>query len=452
VPIPELPFTSLRAAAVALKRKRISARELTDICVARIEQLNPTLGAFTGQLTECARREAEVVDRKRRSGATLGPLAGVPIAVKDLIDTTPAICSAGLPFLSSYRPAADATVVRRLRQAGAVILGVTATDPGAFGVRTAAVTHPQNQSLTVGGSSGGSGAALAAGLCFAALGSDTGGSIRIPSACCAVAGFKPTRGRVPLDGVRPLVWSLDHVGPMTCRAEDLALVQTVLDPAGFGDVTKSRRRKLVLGHDPAFYADAHEDVLRATQKVLHACRGLGAHIREVALPKPDDVIRIHGVIFAAESTAYHMDVFGQYRDQYSKIAHDMFDLAERTRGFEYVRATRERAALTSRLLDLYRKLDFILLPTLPVLTPDKSADTIRIRSRDVDFTMALIRYTCLFDHTGQPVVAMPSGVVRPGVAPSIQIIGALSRDAETVGFASRLERTLGLDVDFRATT
>ena len=449
MPIPQLPFTSLRAAAVALARRRISARELTDICVARIEQLNPTLSAFTGRLTETARREAEAVDRKRRSGAKLGPLAGVLTAIKDLIDTTPAICSAGLPFLSSYTPTADATVVRRLRRAGAVVLGVTATDPGAFGVRTAAVRHPQDSSLTVGGSSGGSGAALAAGLCFAALGSDTGGSIRIPAACCAVAGLKPTRGRVPLDGVRPLVWSLDHVGPMSRRVEDLALVQTVLDPAGFRVTKKPSRRKIVLGHDPAFYSDAHEDVLRATRSVLDACRDLGAEIREVALPKPDDVIRIHGVIFAAESTAYHMDVFRQYRDQYSKIAHEMFDLAEQSRGFEYVRATRERAALTSRLLRLYREIDFLLLPTLPVLTPDKNAATIRIGSRDVEFTMALIRYTCLFNHTGQPVVAMPSSIVRAGLATSIQVVGTLDRDAETVDFASRLERALGLNIDFQ---
>ncbi len=163
----------------------------------------------------------------------------------------------------------------------------------------------------------------------------------------------------------------------------------------------------------------------------------------------EERIRIHGVIFAAESTAYHMDVFGEHREQYSKIAHDMFDLAERSRGFEYVRATRERAALTSRLLGLHREIEFLLLPTLPVLTPNKSADTIRIGSRDVEFTMALIRYTCLFNHTGQPVVVMPSSIVRAGVATSIQVVGTLDRDAETVDFASRLERALGLNIDFQ---
>jgi Asp-tRNA(Asn)/Glu-tRNA(Gln) amidotransferase A subunit family amidase len=250
-----------------------------------------------------------------------------------------------------------------------------------------------------------------------------------------------TRLRIPLD----------HVGPLTRRVEDLALVQTVVDPAGFGDISKSRRRKFVLGHDPAFYAAAHKDVLRSIRSVLDVCRDLGAEIREVGLPKPDEVLRIHGVIFAAESTAYHMDHFSQYRDQYPKIALDMFDLAERTRGFEYVRAVRDRAALTSRLLRLYDELDFVLLPTFAVLTPYKSTDTIPVGSRDVDFTMALIRYTCLFDHTGQPVVAMPSSAIRPGVATSIQVIGSPYRDAETVAFASRLEHALGLDIDLRVT-
>jgi Asp-tRNA(Asn)/Glu-tRNA(Gln) amidotransferase A subunit family amidase len=447
VPVPELPFTSLRAAAVALKQKRISARELTNICVARIEQLNPTLGVFTHQLTESARREAEAVDRKRRSGATLGPLAGVPIAIKDLIDTTPAICSAGLPFLSSYRPAADATVVRRLRRAGAVILGVTATDPGAFGVRTAAVTHPQDPSLTVGGSSGGSGAALAAGLCLAALGSDTGGSIRIPAACCAVAGFKPTRGRVPLTGVRPLVWTLDHIGPMTPRAEDLLFIQAVLDPPSFRKTKVPRHGRIVIGHDPSFYEDADNAIHRATAHALDACRELGSEIREIHLPNPDKIIEIHGTVFSAESTAYHMEVFGQHRAQYSEIAQEMFELAEKTSGYEYVRAMRASADLTKQILAVYPGIDFLLSPTLPVPTPNKTAETLRVGSRDIGFTMALIRYTCLFNHTGQPVVAMPSNIIAPGITPSIQIIGGLAHDAETLTFAKRLERSLDLSAN-----
>jgi Asp-tRNA(Asn)/Glu-tRNA(Gln) amidotransferase A subunit family amidase len=448
-PAPDLPFATLREAAEALAQGRISALELTELCLARIAQLNPTIGAITGELPAAARRKAQAIDDSRRRGAQLGPLAGIPVAVKDLIDTRTAICSAGLPFLADYRPTGDAAVVRRLRRAGAVILGVTATDPGAFGVRTAAVRHPQHPALTVGGSSGGSGAAVAAGLCYAALGSDTGGSIRIPAACCAVAGLKPTRGRLPLAGVRPLVASLDHVGPLARRVADLVIVEAALDPAAFRRRGKAGRARSVVGHDPSFHQDADAAVNHATAATLDACRALGAEIREVRLPAPDEVLRLHGVIFAAESTAYHMGAFAEHRSLYSDVARAMFELAERHRGYDYVRAMDERAAMTARVLSLHEDVDFILLPTLPVLTPERAAETIRIGGSDVEFTLALIRYTCLFNHTGQPVVAMPSALARGGVAASVQLVGNRGDDAATLDFAAALERELGLDIDFR---
>ena len=231
----------LTAAAAALESGELSSVDLTDQTLDRIERLNPRLCALSDVTADSARREAARADRRRARDVRVEPLTGIPVAVKDIIDTTPAVCSSGLDFLSDYRPETDAKVVRQLRRAGAVVVGVSASDPGAFGVRTAAVTHPQAPERTVGGSSGGSGAALAAGLAFAALGSDTGGSIRIPSACCVVAGLKPTRGRVSLEGVRPLVWSLDHVGPMTRSARDLGLVQQALDPA-LPPIGSTRRR------------------------------------------------------------------------------------------------------------------------------------------------------------------------------------------------------------------
>jgi aspartyl-tRNA(Asn)/glutamyl-tRNA(Gln) amidotransferase subunit A len=167
---PPLPYRTLGEATRALAQRRISARELTEAVLTRIDALNPSLQAFTDILADQARSEAARVDRQRAAKKNLGPLAGIPVAVKDLIDTTPARCSGGLPFRTEYRPTRDAVAVRRLRRADAIIVGVTATDPGAFGVRTGAVTHPLAADRTVGGSSGGSGAALAAGLAYGALG------------------------------------------------------------------------------------------------------------------------------------------------------------------------------------------------------------------------------------------------------------------------------------------
>ena len=443
----DLPLPHLAAAAQSLRRRKISSVELTELMLERIERLNPRLGAMTEVIAESARHEAKRADLTRKS-APPSDISGIPIAIKDNIDTTPAICSAGLPFLSEYRPASDAVVVQRLRRAGAVILGVTATDPGAFGVRTPAVTHPQVPSLTVGGSSGGSGAALGAGLCFGGLGTDTGGSIRIPAACCSIAGLKPTRGRVPLDGVRPLVWSLDHVGPMARRAADLALLQSVLDPHSTMAPKTQKRRPQVVGHDPEYYRDGDEDVRSGIAAALDACRALGYDIREVNLPDPDDVLALHAVIFSAESAAYHHSAFPEKHDDYPPLARRVLDLHTSYTGADYVAAMRERDEVTERVEALFNVVDWLMLPTLPVPTPARDAETVIIGGRAIEFTSALIRYTCLFDHTGHPVVAMPTKTARAGSPASVQVIGPSARDSDLLAFAGQLEQVLDVVIDY----
>ncbi len=445
----EVPVVSLAAAAAALDRGEFTAAELTALLLERIERHNPRLRALSDVTARTARREASKADRQRAGGKVMSPLAGVPIAIKELIDTTPAVCSAGLPFLTDYRPDRDAKVVRQLRRAGAVIIGVTTSDPGAFDVRTPAVTHPQVPDRIVGGSSGGSGAALAAGLAFAALGSDTGGSIRIPAACCAVTGLKPTRARVSLEGVRPLVWSLDHVGPMTRSVADLALVQSILDPRYRTTRPRTTRQAPRIGHDPSYYQDADPDVKSGIAAALAACAALGAKVVEVSLPKPDAVIEIHVIIFCAESAAYHEATFADKWDLYPPTVRSFLDHAKQNTGTEYVTAMRTREAFTGRVDALFDDVDFLLLPTLPVTTPARDTETITLSGKDHGFTLAMVRYTCLFDHTGHPVVAMPVEVVAPGVAVSAQLVGPRNRDAATVDFAGRLEATLRLPIDYR---
>lgn len=443
--IPELPYPSLAAAADALANREITAAALAEVLLHRIARFNPRIGAVTDLLAETARREAARSDVRRAAGAARGALDGVPVVVKDIIDTVPAVCSAGLPFLQHHRPKRDAAVVRRLRRAGAVILGVTATDPGAFDTRTPAVTHPQAPALSVGGSSGGSGAALAAGFGYAALGTDTGGSIRIPAACCAIAGLKPTRGRVSLDGVRPLVWSLDHVGPMARRAGDLAPVQAALDP-GFPRAA-AKRQHGAIGHDPAFYADAAAPIRDAFDRLLSLCGKLGYAVRAVSLPAPDEVARMHMTIFCAESAAYHFSTFPDRLDAYPQTPTRVFAAARQQTGYDYVLAMRRRAEMTRQVQALFDDIDILLAPTLPVPTPRHDAATLPVGGREMDFTMATVRYTCLFDHTGHPVVAMPIAALAPGVAVSAQLAGPLDGDAGTVVFAERLERAFGLEID-----
>ena len=438
----------LTAAAAALKRGEFSSADLVNQALDRIERLNPRLCALSDVTADTARREAARADRRRARGVPRGPLSGIPVAVKDIIDTTPAVCSSGLDFLSDYRPESDAKVVRQLRRAGAVIVGVSASDPGAFGVRTAAVTHPQAPERTVGGSSGGSGAVLAADLAFAALGSDTGGSIRIPAACCAVAGLKPTRGRVSLEGVRPLVWSLDHVGPMTRSVRDLASVQPVLDPRYRRSAPADHQRSVRVGHAPEYYRDANPAVQAGFHSALEACRDLGAEIVEVGLPEPDSVIGIHGIIFCAESAAYHRSAFADRWDDYPPLVRRFLGYADDHTGADYVAAMRRREELTRGVEALFDEIDILMMPTLPVPAPRRDTETLTLAGREHEFTLAMVRYTCLFDHTGHPVVAMPVEVIGPGVAVSVQVVAPLGRDAAAVDFAQRLEKAMGLRIDY----
>lgn len=444
---PDLALLTLTIAATALHRCRISSIELTQSALDRAKDLNPRIAAMTEITAVSALREAKRIDRKRASGAKLGRLAGIPLAIKDIIDTTPAVCSAGLSFLDDYRPAEDADVVRRLRRAGGVVVGVTATDPGAFGVRTPAVTHPQAPGCTVGGSSGGSAAALAAGFCLGSLGTDTGGSIRIPSACCATAGLKPTRGRVSLQGIRPLVWSLDHVGPMARRVTDLEVLQVVLDPQ-YARTRGPQKRRPTVGYDPTYSADADPQVQAGLETALAACRDLGARVQPVALPTPEEALHIHGIIFCAESAAYHRAEFPDKLDHYTPLIRQIFGMAERSSGVDYVQAIRTRDAITQRVDVLFDKVDFVLAPSIPVLPPAVDAQTVTLANKSHDYTLAMVRYTCLFDHTGHPAVAMPAMIVTDGLATSIQVIGRRHRDADVLAFAVRLEQALDLSINY----
>lgn len=447
MPTPDLPFPTIAAATTALRRHRISSLELTRAVLDRARELNPRIAALTEITAETALNEARHIDRRRASGARLGPLAGIPLAIKDLIDTTPAVCSAGLSFLGDYRPMEDADVVVRLRRAGGVIVGVAATDPGAFGVRTAAVTHPQVPGRTVGGSSGGSAAALASGFCLGSLGTDTGGSIRIPSACCATAGLKPTFGRVSLRGIRPLAWSLDHVGPMARRVGDLEALQAVLDPR-YPRTRGPRQRRLIVGYDASYGGDADAPVQAGLDAALAACRDLGARVQEVTLPTPDEALAIHGIIFCAESAAYHRSEFPDKLDQYPPLVRQLFDMAGRSSGVDYVLAMRTREAVTRRVDALFEEVDIVLAPAIPVLPPAVDAATVTLAGKSYDYTFAMVRYTCLFDHTGHPVVAMPASIDAGSLPTSVQVIGRRHGDGDVLAFATHLEQALNLPIRY----
>lgn len=433
---------SLGEAADALADGQLSAAALVDGCLQRIEDANDWLGALTEVLAAQARARALEIDRRRAAGDTLSPLAGVPIVIKDNIDTTPATCAAGFEAFADHRPEADAPLVAALRRAGAIVVGVGATDSAGFEARTPAVTHPLAPGRSVGGSSGGPAAAVLAGMALAAVGTDTGGSVRIPAACCGLAGFKPTWGRVSTQGVRPLAWTLDHAGPMAPCVRDLRLVMDVLDPrlAATAGPVPCRPR---LGMDRAAFADADTANRRAMERVADACRELGAEVVDVTLPPPQDFRLPHWRIFSTEAAAYYLGEEPERVERLPEGPRGIVRAAGQESAMRYLWNQRRRDQLMTQVDALLAGADAILMPTLPVVPPPVSADSVRVGEQDMEFTAAMIWYTCPFNHTRHPVVSLPVLDVAPGVGASVQLVGRRDGDAMLLALAERVEAALG---------
>lgn len=428
-------MTSGMAAVAAIRNRDCSVAELTESFLARIAEHNPRLNALRDSDADQARQTAHALDARLDRGEGIGPLGGLPVVVKENCDTAGYVCSAGLPFRADHRPTSDSWITARLRSAGAVILGTSISDPGAFGVRTAEVTHPSDAALTVGGSSGGSAAALAAGLCLGAIGTDTGGSIRIPSACCGTVGLKPTFDALPMTGIFPLVPSLDHAGPMARTVADTAHLWSALSHQRM-DPAKPVRR---IGLDPAWVADADAPIRQAFTALLDRLTNTGFEVYEIALPRIDSVWDIHGDVFLVESAAWHLARYSHQRSQYPQIAQDGFDLAEAMQVERYIKACRGRVQARNRVTALFDTLDLILAPTLSVYLPPKDSEMLMVSGKALDYVMAMVRQTSLFNVTGHPSLAMPLPNAGPAVAPSLQIIGSYGAEDQILAFCSWLE-------------
>lgn len=427
-----------------------ASEALVRAALACIERDNPSLGALTEVFASRALAEARAQDssQDRNEGhATVdsqmsSALAGQPLVVKDLIDTTPGVCRAGLETLRDYRPQHDAEVVVGLRRAGAVVVGLSATDRAGFGVRTPAVRHPDAPDLTVGGSSGGSAVAVRAGFAAAALGTDTGGSVRIPAACCAVAGYKPSFGRVPVAGVRALAPSLDHVGLLAPRVRDLAAWQPLLDPSLAGESPATGRSPTRIGVDRNYFADAEPEVRDTFEAALRAAVAAGLEVRPIRLPDPDSVQRVHPVIFSVEAAGCYSEAFG---DRMAALPAGIQKVLSYGAGIphdEYERQCRARDDLRDRVDAALEEVDVLILPTLPAAPPARDAAGIMLAGREHPFTAALVRYTALFNLTGHPVLALPYGRLACGLPASLQVVGPCDRDDALMAFGLALEESL----------
>jgi aspartyl-tRNA(Asn)/glutamyl-tRNA(Gln) amidotransferase subunit A len=439
--------------APRLRRKEVSPVELTRACLERIEKLNPTLNAFITVTAEPALAEARAAEIEISRGEWRGPLHGTPVALKDLIDTAGTRTTAASGLFENRVPAEDAEVVRRLRQAGAVILGKNNLHEFAYGGSSLVsffgdVHNPWNTGHIAGGSSGGSAAAVAAGLCYAAIGTDTAGSIREPAALCGCVGIKPTYGRVSVRGVIPLSWSLDHVGPLTATVGDCAVVLQAIagyDPldvccadvpvsdyvSGLGDATKMLRVGVPRAH---FYDDLHEEVRAAVEQALAVIGTLVAEVRDVQIEVSSD-----RTVQAAESFAYHAENVARAPELYQPETLRRIRSGEKISAAEYIQRRRELDEERRRTRDFFADVDLLVTPTMPIPAPaiaDLKKDPAALRPAE----LALLRNTRPFNVWGLPAVSVPCGFTKSGLPIGLQIAGPHWREDLVLRLAQAYEQ------------
>jgi len=446
----ELLQLTLTELARRIRRKEVSPVEVVQETLARIERVDRQLNSYITVLGEQSLAEAKVAEKEIMSGAYRGPLHGLPIAVKDVFATRGIRTTAGSKILKDWIPDHDATAVVRLKNAGAIITGKTNLHEFSYGVTSdnphfGPVHNPWDLKRVPGGSSGGSAAAVAASLCAAALGSDTGGSIRIPAAICGVVGLKPTYGRVSRYGVIPLAWSLDHVGAIARSAEDAATLLNVLAGRDAQDSTSAERpvpdftraltgsvRGLRLGiPQQYFFEHVDAEILKSVRAAIQLLEGLAAKVVPVDLPHLEHCPAMAAQITLAEAASYHepnmRKRLGDYGDEPRlKLQAGRYLLAT-----DYVKSQRVRTLLQEVFTRAFAQVDVIITPTLPAFPQPIGEFYVQSGDLHEHVVDAFTRFTVPFDLTGLPAITVPCGFGTAHLPIGLQIIGK-SFDEATV--------------------
>ena len=435
-----------------IRRKKISAVEATVGYLERIRALNDKVNAFVTVVEEDAIAAAEEAQAEIHKGNYRGPLHGIPIGHKDLYWTKGVRTTAGSRLHKDFIPDRDATVVARYRAAGAVMLGKLNTHEFAYGPTNensmfGPSRNPWNTAHISGGSSGGSGAAVQLGLCAGATGSDTGGSIRIPSACCGIVGLKPTYGRASRHGIFPLCWSMDHPGPMTRTVRDAALM---LQPiAGYDADDPATVERQVPDYMAAlrddltglrvgipsqyFYDQADPDVEAATRAAVERLADLGAEVREVEIAHIQHSAAAALTIYLAEATAYHDDTQLSHAELYTDQVRTFIELGNYVLAKDYLHAQRFRRLLGAAVHSVLSLCDVLVTPTLPIVATAIGQENVTVRGVNQSVFSALLRNTEPFNLTGLPALAVPCGFSTAGLPISLQIVGRPFDEATVLG-------------------
>lgn len=415
----------------------LSPVEVTQAQLDRIARLDGQLGSYVIVMAEQALADAHQAQTEIAQGRVRGPLHGVPIAVKDLCWTQGVPTAAGMTLYKDYIPAEDGTAVRKLREAGAVILGKLQLTESAYADHHPTVmppVNPWNAAHWSGASSSGSGVATAAGLCYGSLGTDTGGSIRFPSAANGLTGIKPTWGRVSRYGAFELAATLDHIGPMARSAADAAALLGAIAGADAKDPTASlepvpnylagmRRglRGLRIGIDARWNSEGVDDqTTKALASAMDVVKSLGGEFREVSFPDPAQMIADWFPLCGIEAAVVHEKTYPSRKDQYGPGLAGIIELGLSQSGTDYQKIVLRRQEFSGRLRALFQGIDLLLIPTTGVASP--TVAQMSTLGADADLISAVLRYTCPLDMSGSPTITLPAGFTEAGTPIALQFV------------------------------
>lgn len=439
MPQDELWAAELTELSSQIRDRRLSSVELTELMLSRIEELDGALHSYATVAPHVARAAAEVADREIAEGRWRGPLHGIPLAVKDAFATTDIATGYGSPIYRDGPVPFESTATARLRDAGAVMLGKLTLTEGVYAdhhPQTEPPINPFGAAHWTGTSSSGSGVAVTAGLAYAALGTDTGGSIRLPSACCGVVGIKPTWGRVSRHGVFPLAESLDHVGPMARSVADAAALLGAIagpddadptaSPMAVDDYLAAARSAdvsgMTIGIDRRFIASrATDEVIASLEPVIAAMTGLGARFVEVAFPDPDPILHGWAVQCAVECALAHERTYPARKSEYGERLSALLERGRRHTARDMVIALQTRREFNGRIARMFDDIDLFLVPGLPVAGP--SLEYMSSLGEDPAAILSIGPFTAPFDVCGYPTITLPCGQSADGIPIGFQFVG-----------------------------
>lgn len=450
----DLCFRSIIELADLIRTRQITPVELTKSFIQRIEELEPRINAFITVTREDALASAHQAEKEVMQGTYRGPLHGIPVGIKDLYNTKGIRTTSGSTIFKDFVPNEDSTVVQRLKNAGAVVIGKLMMTEFAFGAQGknehyGSVRNPWNTEYITGGSSTGSGASVGAAECPLSLGSDTGGSVRVPASLCGVVGLKPTYGLISRFGMTELSWSLDHVGPLARTVEGVAAALQVLaayDPKDPTSVNgpqvdyvaslNSTVEGLRIGI-PKEYAwdivDAEvESVVRTASDQLES---LGASVEEASVPHMEDMGLVMSTIIPADAATVHRSMVLSRGHEYDSITRLHLESGLFISAADYVKAMRLRSALNREIHGAFRQADVLVMPTAPVAAQPYSAETVKIGSTEIRVRFLLSRITRVFNPGGFPAVSVPCGFTSQGLPIGLQVVGRPFEDATVLRVA-----------------